>query len=61
MQRMGGINGIALSSDELFTLSVGQERKLSYWSNKSAEVAHQVSLDGDNDEGRCITRYCLHE
>lgn len=56
MQRMGGINGIALSRDEQFTLSVGQEKKLSYWNNKSIEVTHQVQLDADEDEGRCIAR-----
>lgn len=56
MQRMGGINSIALSLNEANVLSVGQERKLTYWDNASEKFSHQVSLDGDHDEGRGLAR-----
>ena len=56
MQRMGGINGIAISGDEQYTLSVGQERRLSYWNNTQNDPAHTQLLHGEEDEGRCIAR-----
>ncbi len=61
MQRMGGINDVILSSDEQYSISVGQEKRLTYWDNRSMEPVHQLFLDGENDEGHCIARlvfYC---
>jgi|LauGreSBDMM110SN_4_FD.fasta_scaffold409554_1 hypothetical protein len=54
MQRMGGINCITLSTNQMHVLSVGQERRMTYWDNSSDKMSHQVSLDGENDEGRGI-------
>ena len=56
-QRMGGISALALSRDERVILSVGQERKLTYWHLSGQEVLRQSWLDcasGDTDEGRCV-------
>ena len=53
-QRMGGINSIALSADGASTISVGQERRLTYWDNSSESFSHQVSLDGERDEGKSV-------
>ncbi len=62
MQRMGGINSICLSKDENYVLSVGQEKKLNYWSNSNSHLdsnnaTHSIELDGEEDEGRCIAMY----
>ena len=54
---MGSINSITISRDESHVLSVGQEKKLTYWDINATEPAHAVSLDGERDEGKCIARY----
>ena len=53
-QRMGGINGIVLSKDERFLLSVGQERRLTYWDMTKQEPARLFFLDGESDEGKVL-------
>ena len=57
MQRMGGVNGIVISSDGQYTMSVGQERRLIYWNNTQLEPSHSQFLEGELDEGRCIAKY----
>ncbi len=54
MQRMGGINSCVLSHDERYSLSLGQERRVTYWDNTVADAVHSVFLDGELDEGRTI-------
>lgn len=54
MQRMGGINSIAIAKDQTHTLSVGQEKKLVVWNNVENDLITQVSLDEENDEGHSI-------
>ncbi len=54
---MGSINATTLSKDESHVLSVGQEKRLTYWDINAANPVHAVNLDGENDEGRCITLY----
>ena len=53
-QRMGGINSIVLSKDEKFVLSVGQERRLTYWDMNKQEPARLFFLDGEADEGKVL-------
>ncbi len=53
---MGSINSITLSRDESHVLSVGQEKRLTYWDVNATEPAHAVSLDGERDEGKCVAR-----
>jgi hypothetical protein len=53
---MGGINGIAISIDEQYVMSVGQEKKLTYWENRSAEPVHSFLINDGHDEGRFIAR-----
>lgn len=54
MQRMGAINSAALSRDETHILSVGQEKRLTYWGINELNPLHAVALDGDHDEGKSI-------
>lgn len=42
--------------DEEYTITVGQEKRLTFWDFKSAEPIHQQFLDEERDEGRCIAR-----
>jgi hypothetical protein len=53
-QRMGGINGLVISKDQSMIISVGQEKKVSFWPVNSAEALYSQLLDGERDEGRCI-------
>lgn len=60
-QRMGGINGLALSKDGLTTVSVGQDRRLVFWDNcldhapaNATSVLRQHYLDGELDEGIAV-------
>jgi cilia- and flagella-associated protein 52 len=54
-QRMGGINTIALSKDETQIISMGQERKISFWNRNSPAPIHESAL-GEHEEGTCLTR-----
>ena len=51
---MGGINDIILSKDQQYTISVGQEKRLTFWENLTLEPVHYNFLDNENDEGKCI-------
>jgi hypothetical protein len=51
---MGGINGLVISKDQSMIISVGQEKKVSFWPVNSAEALYSQVLDGERDEGRCI-------
>lgn len=51
MQRMGGINSIAISKCQNFTISVGQDRKLVVWHNGHNDIIASQFLDEENDEG----------
>jgi len=52
MQRMGGINGMALTvGGQTHTVSVGQDRRITVWDNHTNEPLLQMFLDDENDEG----------
>lgn len=51
---MGAINAATLSRDETHILSVGQEKRLTYWGISELNPLHAVPLDSGNDEGKCI-------
>jgi hypothetical protein len=53
---MGAINAITASRDESHVLSVGQEKRLTYWDINMSDPTHAVMLDGERDEGKCIAR-----
>ena len=53
-QRMGGINGIVISHDQSTVISVGQEKKLTFWRVDAQEPLFSQYLDGELDEGRCV-------
>lgn len=55
MQRMGGINEMALSrGSQSHTISVGQDKKVVVWDNRSNEPVVQVFIDEENEEGLCL-------
>lgn len=56
VQRMGAVNSIVLSKDETHILSVGQEKRLTYWDINAANPVHAINLAGETDEGKCVTR-----
>jgi hypothetical protein len=52
MQRMGGINGMALTvGGQTHTVSVGQDRRITVWDNHTNDPLLQMFLDDENDEG----------
>lgn len=53
-QRMGGVNGIALAADQRTIISIGQERKLSYWDLENTTPTYSVTVDEDKDEALCV-------
>ena len=57
MQRMGGINGVVLTSDEMFSVTVGQDRKIVLWNNNSNDLVFSRFIDKENDEGLTIDMY----
>ncbi|CAM9155645.1 unnamed protein product [Ectocarpus fasciculatus] len=56
IQRMGAVNALMLSKDQTHVVSVGQEKRMTYWDINAANPVHAISLDGENDEGKCIAR-----
>lgn len=56
IQRMGAVNALCLSKDQTHVVSVGQEKRMTYWDINATNPVHAVSLDGENDEGKCIAR-----
>lgn len=53
---MGAVNALMLSKDQTHVVSVGQEKRMTYWDINAANPVHAISLDGENDEGKCIAR-----
>jgi hypothetical protein len=53
-QRMGGINSLVIAKDQSTIISVGQEKKITFWLVNAAEPIFSQLLDGENDEGKCI-------
>ncbi len=51
---MGAINAISMSKDESHILSVGQEKRLTYWDVNKTNPVHAVNLDNEIDEGKCL-------
>ena len=47
---MGGINCIAIANDQRTVLSVGQEKRLTYWDINNAAPVSTVQVDGEHDE-----------
>lgn len=55
MQRMGGINDMAITRGaQSHTVSVGQDKKIVLWSNKTNDPLLQIFLDEENDEGLTV-------
>mmetsp|Transcript_19000 Transcript_19000/g.62460 ORF Transcript_19000/g.62460 Transcript_19000/m.62460 type:complete len:90 (-) Transcript_19000:1655-1924(-) len=44
---MGGINSFALLPDQLQVVSVGQERKLSFWDLREPDPIQSIALEGE--------------
>ena len=59
MQRMGGINGVVLSSDESHSITVGQDKKIVLWDNRKNESIHTRFIDKENDEALAIDMYWI--
>lgn len=55
-QRMGGINSVIISKDQSCIVSVGQEKKITFWPIGSPEPLFSHNLEGESEEGRCIAR-----
>jgi WD40 repeat protein len=51
---MGGINDIALANDQVTVLSVGSEKKVTYWDLRSAEPVRVIDY-GRETEGMSIS------
>jgi cilia- and flagella-associated protein 52 len=51
-QRMGGINGVALSVDQSTILTVGQERSISYWDLRQPYATNIINA---GEECVCVT------
>lgn len=55
VQRMGGINHITLSKDETQVLTVGQEKRISFWDLREHNPTRVVNLTEDlSDEALCV-------
>ena len=54
MQRMGGINAVALSKDQRYTITAGQDKKIVIWDNAKNDCLLARYIDGENDEGLSI-------
>jgi WD40 repeat protein len=53
---MGGINSIALSLDQTQIISMGQEKKISFWELQNSTPVHSEFVDGEIEEGLCLVR-----
>ncbi len=54
MQRMGGINDFVITKDDQFIISVGQDRKVVIWDNRSEHPAFAQFIQEENDEGLAV-------
>ena len=54
MQRMGAINGVILSRDQHYLVSVGQEKRLTFWEVNQTEPVHLQFIDKENDEAKAV-------
>lgn len=55
MQRMGGINEMALTPGaQSHVVSVGQDKKIVVWDNRSNDPVLQQYIDEENDEGLTV-------
>lgn len=54
---MGGINNVTLSKDQNQIVSIGQEKKITFWDHASPNPVHQQHIDGELEEGLCIARF----
>ena len=55
VQRMGGINCITLSNDETQVLTVGQEKRISFWDLREHNPIRVTNLTEDmSDEALCV-------
>lgn len=53
---MGAVNALMLSKDQTHVVTVGQEKRMTYWDINNVNPVHAVNLDHENDEGKCIAR-----
>jgi WD40 repeat protein len=56
-QNTGGINAIALSRDQTVALTVGQEKKITYWDLREAQPIRQIH-PAHRGEATCIAVRC---
>jgi hypothetical protein len=56
MQRMGGINAVCLSLDQTQMITVGQEKRITFWDFNNPSPVHDAALNGEHEEAFCITR-----
>lgn len=55
MQRMGGINEMVITRGaQSHTVSVGQDKKVVVWDNRTNEPVLQVFIDEENEEGLTV-------
>jgi hypothetical protein len=55
MQRMGGINEMVLTPGaQSHTVSVGQDKKVVVWNNRTNEPVLAHFIDEENDEGLTV-------
>eukprot|EP01038_Epipyxis_sp_PR26KG_P004495 gene4495-6351_t len=55
MQRMGGIYDLIISRDQTHIISVGQEKRITLWNNRTNDIVYQRLIDDENDEAKSIT------
>lgn len=54
VQRMGGINDVALSADQSLVFSVGQDRRVSFWDLRQPEPVQQIKHAHDDSDITCV-------
>jgi len=53
-QRMGALNSLALAKDQVTVLTVGQEKRLTYWDVAESNPQQMFAVDGELDEARSV-------
>ena len=51
---MGALNALVLASDQETILTVGQERRLTFWNTRTANPLQMFDIDGEADEARSV-------
>jgi len=51
---MGALNSLALAKDQVTVLTVGQEKRLTYWDVAESNPQQMFAVDGELDEARSV-------